>query len=534
MKSFSLFAIFVSLFICSLCETQQEAIDRINNDPNIPWTAGVNEFFGKERLGNRPWLLNRRHPGFPLSGMNLETRNELPKSTFLPENFDSRTNWPQCPTIGHILNQGNCGSCYLFGGVQPLTDRFCIQTNGEFDEQLSIQHMLNCDFLDGQCGGGDQENVWDYFRFFGTTTEACTGPYKGKAEACNFDKCQDGSDAKKYYSKNPYTVGPDQQYIQYEIMTNGPVESCFLVYADFDLYKGGVYVPSVQKKGDGGHCVKMIGWGFDEESQLPYWRCVNSWGDQWGENGTFRILRGSNACDIESEIACGEPDVDHEPIPAPTDKPVGNKAVTQTIAHYWNVYVMNMDVVEHLTDTYYYNSDAKMIRIDSCGGGSGLLSDIKNLQTVPVDLQLSGALTVGNSKICPIVIKNYNSMKQYSIKKYFGDYYCTVESLEGSFPNPEQLIPEKSEFVNYTISNGAITALWQYSYTDADKSTHVDYYYTSTENIANHNNRVTLYTFNKNSMFTSGVRVQEEQFVLTERQDVDDKVFDLGGFNCPV
>lgn len=31
----------------------------------------------------------------------------------LPENFDARTNWDKCPTIGEIRDQGSCGSCWV-------------------------------------------------------------------------------------------------------------------------------------------------------------------------------------------------------------------------------------------------------------------------------------------------------------------------------------------------------------------------------------------------------------------------------------
>ena len=53
----------------------------------------------------------------------------------------------------------------------------------------------------------------------------------------------------------------------------------------------------------GGHAIKMIGWG--EENGTPYWICVNSWNVWWGEEGTFRILRGQNECGIEGSVVAG-------------------------------------------------------------------------------------------------------------------------------------------------------------------------------------------------------------------------------------
>ena len=45
-----------------------------------------------------------------------------------------------------------------------------------------------------------------------------------------------------------------------EIMTNGPLWVGFSVYADFPLYKSGVYrhTSGAMK---GGHAVTMVGWG---------------------------------------------------------------------------------------------------------------------------------------------------------------------------------------------------------------------------------------------------------------------------------
>jgi cathepsin B len=54
----------------------------------------------------------------------------------------------------------------------------------------------------------------------------------------------------------------------------------------------------------GGHAIKLVGWGVDNGT--PYWTCVNSWNDSWGESGTFRILRGSNECGIEDDAVAGD------------------------------------------------------------------------------------------------------------------------------------------------------------------------------------------------------------------------------------
>lgn len=65
-----------------------------------------------------------------LMGVHPDSKNyqEKPKlmgsiRSDLPDEFDSRTNWPNCPTIQEIRDQGSCGSCWAFGATEAMSDR---------------------------------------------------------------------------------------------------------------------------------------------------------------------------------------------------------------------------------------------------------------------------------------------------------------------------------------------------------------------------------------------------------------------------
>lgn len=88
--------------------------------------------------------------------------------------------------------------------------------------------------------------------------------------------------------------------IQTALMTEGPLAVAFSVYADFPTYKSGVYKHT---SGGmlGGHAVEMIGWGTDPTGG-DYWIIKNSWNEQWGDKGYFKIARGTDECGIEDDV----------------------------------------------------------------------------------------------------------------------------------------------------------------------------------------------------------------------------------------
>lgn len=62
-----------------------------------------------------------------------------------------------------------------------------------------------------------------------------------------------------------------------------------------DWVKNGETHPAWEKVD---HSVLAYGWG--EENGKKYWKVLNSWGRNWGENGHFRIRRGTDESHIES------------------------------------------------------------------------------------------------------------------------------------------------------------------------------------------------------------------------------------------
>lgn len=58
-----------------------------------------------------------------------------------------------------------------------------------------------------------------------------------------------------------------------------------MVFQDFYSYTSGVY-HHVTGKFDGGHAVKIIGWGVENDTK--YWLVANSWNATWGMDGNFK------------------------------------------------------------------------------------------------------------------------------------------------------------------------------------------------------------------------------------------------------
>ncbi|XP_078585034.1 cathepsin B-like isoform X1 [Branchiostoma floridae x Branchiostoma japonicum] len=307
----------------------QEIIDYVNSI-DTTWKAGWN-FQGATVSYVKGLCGVIRDPNNHKLPLKLHELN----AQDIPDTFDSRTQWANCPTIKEVRDQGSCGSCWALAAVEAMSDRICVASKGMTMAHISAEDLNSCCKSCGNgCHGGFPEAAWEYWKQDGLVTGGPYGskqgcqPYEiapcehhinGSRPACGKIEptprckktCESGYNVTfnkdKHYAKSAYSVSSKVQQIQMEIMTNGPVEAAFTVYADFPHYKSGVYQHESGAE-LGGHAVKMIGWGM--EGSTPYWLIANSWNSDWGDMGFFKILRGQDECGIERDIVAGEPRMD--------------------------------------------------------------------------------------------------------------------------------------------------------------------------------------------------------------------------------
>jgi len=318
----------VSLSVQESHNERLRIVKQVNIDETSTWKAGINEYFR-----GRPQEFTRRLCGARRGGelLPLKTAKELGDEP-IPEEFDSRTKWPDCPTIKEIRDQSACGSCWAISAAEVASDRLCAVLG--IHKRISTTDILaccsNCGF---GCSGGYPSLAWKWLAKQGAVTGGDYGDYSlckaypfpmcdhhqpnPKVDCAQFNfrtpKCLSRCDSNSTYVvpyqqertvfKNSYSLRGEEA-IQREIMRYGPVEATFEVFSDFEVYKSGVYQ---HKTGAhlGSHAVKIIGWGVD--NGVKYWTIANSWNTGWGEGGFFRILRGVNHLNIEGDVVAGMP-----------------------------------------------------------------------------------------------------------------------------------------------------------------------------------------------------------------------------------
>ena len=273
----------------------------LNKKENKLWEAGIPAKFAN-RTHDEVTKMFFPHaflrPNIPrYYGVNI-TEDDLYPPAGSPDRLDYRQTHPEC--FFEPEDQKECSCCYAFATLGALSTRRCIAKLDPQAVSLSVQHMVSCDSGEAGCQGGEFESSWTFLETEGAVKSDClpyTSGETGKSGECP-TTCQDGTPVESAFHYKAASASRLSNYneIMVSLLADGPVQTGFYVHEDFLYYVGGIY-HKVYGTSLGGHAVLIVGYG--SMNNHDYWIVRNSWGSDWGENGYFRILRGTNECGIE-------------------------------------------------------------------------------------------------------------------------------------------------------------------------------------------------------------------------------------------
>ncbi|CAL6093093.1 Cathepsin_B [Hexamita inflata] len=286
--------------IYSINSVHQEVVQILENIPGITWKAKVHD-----QMNNNIPLNQTFKTKVPQRTKQTSKKFVPVSSKKAPDYWDWVQMNPGCSDV--VPELGNCGVSAQVSVMNTFSDFRCIQGKDSERVEYSPQYQLSC----GQneiCNDCDQTKcgpnlIWDFLYDFGTVPSSCLS-YKsgltGQIGRCP-RTCDDGTNLPELVKVNDYKVvcNGDEELIK-SALVNGPVSTAILVYEDLLYYESGIYQHIFGTSVQGWSACEFVGYG--EENGVKFWKVKNVWGREWGENGYFRVLRGSSDYGGESEI----------------------------------------------------------------------------------------------------------------------------------------------------------------------------------------------------------------------------------------
>nr|GMC74066.1 thiol protease aleurain-like [Ipomoea batatas] len=144
------------------------------------------------------------------------------------------------------------------------------------------------------CSGGSPSQAFEYIKYNGGLDTKKAYPYIGENGVCNYSSENVG--VRVFKSVN-ITLGAEDE-LKYAVGLIKPVSVAFEVVDGFKLYESGVYTSNScgSDPMDVNHVVLAVGYGV--ENGTLYWLIKNSWGEDLGDHGYFKMEMGKNTCGV--------------------------------------------------------------------------------------------------------------------------------------------------------------------------------------------------------------------------------------------
>lgn len=241
----------------------------------------------------------------------------------IPEHFDWR-NVNGKNFVPGVRDQ-KCGSCYAFATRDMMEARMAILQKKPIKEEtkMSVQSVLSCNAYSQGCAGGFPYTTAKFYQDVGATSDKdqpSNADWHGVGETSSPgkpDKIKCDTAAKpvakawKYQYVGGFYGASNEKSMMRDLYDHGPLAVCFQVGLGFGNYKGGVFkqdasLPRTDHYGRVNHAVLITGFGKTADGQ-KYWHVKNSWGKQWGQDGYFKIERGTNQLNMEGDAVAVYP-----------------------------------------------------------------------------------------------------------------------------------------------------------------------------------------------------------------------------------
>jgi C1A family cysteine protease len=282
-KNYSVDEVF-SRFI--IYKSNNEVIERHNNDASNTFKMAINKFSDLTPSEFKEMYVGKmyRSNDFGCISMGLDMEPQTDIDTF---------DWRTYNVVNPVRNQGQCGSCWAFATTANAESVWAIHTGHLYD--LSEQYLVDCatgiGYFNMGCDGGNMDSAFKYMINNKQCNESAY-PYtsgvtesKGKCHSCNefttFSSCYD-------------VMSSNQVALKLAVMQNPVVIGIEADTYYFQSYSSGILTSELCGTTID-HAVEIVGFGVD--NGVKYWSVRNSWGDDWGEDGYFRILRTDSTDD---------------------------------------------------------------------------------------------------------------------------------------------------------------------------------------------------------------------------------------------
>lgn len=318
------------------------SIERIKeiNEMNLGWRAGATKFSDMSQEEFQSTVLMR-----PVSVLDLDRTKKLKLSAEqksrkpVVDNKDDAASfdWNDLGAVTPVKDQGFVGTCWSFSTVGNVEGQYFLSTN--ISLPLSEEYLVDCDgssdydlnHADCSVFGGWPYLAYQFIMQQGGIPSSADVPYcagtgdcypcmKGPEKLCGpppyyCDRERDisvcASSEKSAKISDWGYIGSDEDALIDTLQQVGPL-SALLDATQLQYYKSGVWTGAAKPASSGkllscsddylNHAILITGFGVDEETGLPFYSVKNSWGAAFGENGYFRILRGSGECGINTAI----------------------------------------------------------------------------------------------------------------------------------------------------------------------------------------------------------------------------------------